>query len=95
MIILRLEPHQPRMGEIERDGDAGRVVRAEPFARDPGMRPQPDAALFELVVEIVQAVLQPGALDPDLEVLEAAPEQLLGGQVFPGKCPTRHGASKA
>ena len=36
---LALEPHQPRMREIERNGDARRVVRAEPFARKPGVRP--------------------------------------------------------
>src|ERR1051325_6932185 len=35
---LALEPHQPRMREIERDGDAGRVLRAEPFGRQPDMR---------------------------------------------------------
>jgi hypothetical protein len=33
--------------------------------------PDPDAPLFELVVEIVEAVLKPGAFDRDLEILEA------------------------
>src|SRR6185369_8361452 len=32
-----LELHQARMGEIERDGNAGHICRTEPFARDPGV----------------------------------------------------------
>ena len=49
------------------------------------MGPDPDAALLEFVVEIVEAVLEPGAFDRDLEVLEAKLEQLLVGQGGPGK----------
>src|SRR6266496_2592390 len=60
-----LELHQAGMGEIERDRNAGRVCRAEPLARYPGVWPQPDAPLFELAVESVEAILQPCAFDPD------------------------------
>ena len=38
---LALQPHQARMGEVERDGDARRVVGAEPFVGHPGVRPDP------------------------------------------------------
>ncbi len=65
-----LEPHQPRMRQIERNGDAGRVVRAEPLAGNPGVRPHADAGLRQFVMQGDQAVLEPGALDGDLEVLE-------------------------
>ncbi len=74
---LLLELHQAGMGEIEGDGDAGHIARTEPFARDPGVRPQLDALLLELLIERVQAVLEPGALDRDPQATEAALEQLL------------------
>src|SRR5262249_52211449 len=91
--LLLLELHQPRMREIEGERDAQRIVRAEPFARDPGMRPRPDVALRKLLVQGFEAVLEPGALDGDLEVLEAELEQLLLGQGGPGEFLARHGFS--
>src|SRR3954466_8626033 len=60
---LLLELHQAGMGEIERNRDAGHTARTEPLARDPRVRPQPDAALLEFLVERGDAILQPGALD--------------------------------
>src|SRR5215470_16214729 len=64
-----LELHQAPVGQIERDGDAWRVFRAEPLARDPGMGPGPDATLFEFFMETGEARLKPGAVDRDLEIL--------------------------
>src|ERR1700730_18210533 len=64
-----LELNQATVGQIERDSDARRVFRAEPLARDPGMGPGPDAALFEFFMETAEAVLKPGAVDRDLEIL--------------------------
>src|SRR5208283_3835067 len=58
------------------------------------MGPYANAALGQLVVKREQAVLEPRAFDPDLEVLEAKLQQLLVGQCGPGEFPTRHGASK-
>ena len=74
---LALEPHQARMRQIEREGDAGRVLRAEPLARNPGVRPDPEAALLQLVVELAQAVRQPGAAKRELEVLQPQLQQPL------------------
>src|SRR5262249_54567341 len=74
---LLLELHQPGMGEIEGNGDAGHIRRAEPFARDPDVRPQPDAALLELLVESIDAILEPGAFDRHPQRAEAFLEQLL------------------
>src|SRR5438132_13246664 len=91
---LALEPHQPRMGEIERNGDAGRIVWAEPLVRDPHVRPDPQPALGEFLVEVCHAPLKPrAAADGDLEVLEAQLQELAVRQGGPGK-PARHGASK-
>jgi hypothetical protein len=56
------------------------------------MGPDSDAALLELAMEIVEAVLEPGAFERELEILEADLEQLLVGQRGLGKLPTRHGA---
>src|SRR5581483_3819762 len=72
----------------------GHVARAEPFARDPCVRPQLDALLLELLIERVQAVLEPGALDRDPQATEAALEQLLVRELFPGVfLPAGHGES--
>src|ERR1041384_41399 len=87
---LLLKLHQARMGEIERDRDAGRAVGAEPLARYPGVRPQPDAPLVKLLVETVETVLEPGAFDRDPQAAEAALEQLLVRQLFPSVFPARH-----
>jgi hypothetical protein len=59
------------MGEIERDRDAGRGVRAEPLVGDPGVRADAQAALLQLAMQRAQAQLQPRPFDGDLEVLEA------------------------
>ena len=58
-----LEPHQPRMRQIERDGDAGDAVRREPLGRQPVVRPEGQAARGEILVEFVDARLEPAALD--------------------------------
>src|SRR5690242_21364247 len=80
---LLLELHQSRMSEIERDRNAGRTARTEPLARYPGVRPQPDAALFQLLIESIDAVLEPGAFDHDAQAAETALEQLLVRQLLP------------
>ena len=84
-------PHQARMREIKRNGDAGGVFRAEPFARNPGMRPHADVVLVELGIKRVQASLQPRALDRHFEVLDADVQQLVVGQRCPEIFLTRHG----
>jgi len=66
---LPLELHQARVRQIERDGDAWRVFRAEPLARDPSMGPGTDAALFEFFMESTEARLKPGTVDSNLEIL--------------------------
>ena len=38
--LLALEPRQPRMREVERDGDARHAVRREPLVRQPEVRPE-------------------------------------------------------
>src|SRR6185312_4679836 len=89
---LALEPDQPRVRQIERDTDAGGAVRAEPLAGNPGVRPYPQTRLRQLVMQALHAVFEPGALHGEVEVLEPELEQLLVGQIGPGKflC-TRHG----
>src|SRR5262249_44696255 len=74
---LSLQPHQAGMGEIERDGYARRGLRAEPFVRDPGVRPDAQSALIEFLMEIVETSLEPGSRDGNPEVLEAQLEQPL------------------
>ncbi|MGY3076495.1 hypothetical protein ACVWZZ_002866 [Bradyrhizobium sp. LM6.10] len=91
---LLLELHQAGMGEIEGDGDAGDASRAEPFARDPGMRPQPDAALLELLVERADTIIEPGAFDRNPQAGEPLLEQLVIRQLFPSEFPAWHQASR-
>src|SRR3954447_2645575 len=91
---LLLELHQAGMSEIERNGDAGNAARTEPFARHPGVRPQPDAALLELLVQRADAILEPGAFDRYPQAGEALLEQLIIRQLLPGKFPAWHRASR-
>src|SRR5580700_1848598 len=72
-----LELHQAGMGKIEGYSNAGHICRTEPFARYPRVRPQPDAPLFELLIEGVKTILEPGAFDRNPQTREAALEQLL------------------
>ena len=88
-----LELHQAGMGEIERDGNARRLVRTEPFARDPGVGTQPNAPLFKLFVKSFDAVLEPRAFDRNLQTAEAPLEQLLIRQRLPSVFPARHRVS--
>jgi hypothetical protein len=55
------------------------------------MRADAKPALCELVIEVVQAPLEPSTFDGELEVLEAQLQQLVIGQGGPGE-PTWHGA---
>src|SRR5580704_4755583 len=73
------------MGEKERHGDARRVLGAEPFVGNPGVRPHVKAVLGKLVVQGQEAVLEPGALDLHMKVLEADLQELLVGQRGPGE----------
>src|ERR1700691_3566115 len=57
------------------------------------MRAHPDAVLVELIIERVQALLEPGALDRHFEVLEPDLQQFVVRQGRPGKFPTRHDAT--
>src|SRR5262245_62047313 len=72
-----LKLHQAGMSEIEWDGNARRAVRTEPLARYPRVGPQPDIPLCELFMETADAILEPGAFDPNPQTAEAALEQLL------------------
>ena len=89
-----LELHQAGMGEIEWDGNARRAVRTEPLARYPGVGPQPNTPLFELFMEIADAILEPRAFDRNPQTAEAALEQLLIRQRLPSVFPARHRASE-
>src|SRR5262245_58397853 len=85
-----LELHQAGMGEIERNRNAGHVCRAEPFARYPCVRPQPDAPHLQLFIQSANTILEPGAFDRNPQTAEALLEQLLIRQLFPSKFSTWH-----
>ena len=61
--LRALEPGEPRMREVERDRDARHAVGREPLVRQPEVRPEPDAARFELRVELGDALLEQAALE--------------------------------
>src|ERR1044072_317983 len=54
------------------------------------MRADPEVSLLQFLMGGLEAVLEPGAFDFDLEIAEAQLEQLLVGQGGPGKFPCRH-----
>ncbi len=82
---LALEPHQAGVRQVEGNRDARTVVRAEPLVRDPGVGLDPELALLQLVVQALQAPLEPGPFDRDPEVFEPQLQQLLVRQGGPRK----------
>src|SRR4051812_48295684 len=72
-----LELHQAGMGEIEGYSNARHIRRTEPFARYPCVWPQPDAPRLQLIIEGVETVFEPGAIDRNPQAAEALLEQLL------------------
>ena len=77
--LRQLELRQPRVREIERNGDAGHAVRREPLVGQPVVRPERQAARVELGVDLRDALLELGALDREAEIAQAHLEQLLVG----------------
>ena len=75
--LRQLQLLQPRMRQIERDGNAGYVVGREPLVREPVMRPEHQRSRFELGVDLRDALLERRAVDGNAQVAETHPEQLL------------------
>ena len=68
------------MRQIERNGDARGVLRAEPFTGNPGMRPHPNVVLVKLAVERLKTAFEPGVFHRNSEVFEPDLEQLIVAQ---------------
>ena len=77
-----LEPGQPRMRQIERDGDARHIVGREPFIGEPVVRPERQPARLELGGDLGNPLFELGAFDGDAEIAQPDLQQLL---VRPGR----------
>src|SRR5258708_27280291 len=55
--LLPLELHQPGMGEVEGDGDAGDAVGHEPFRRQPGVGSEAEVASGPFLGQLGEAYL--------------------------------------
>src|SRR5262249_2583247 len=53
--LALFELFEPRVRQIERNGDAPNAVRGKPFVREPEMRTEHELSLRELVVQLVDA----------------------------------------
>jgi hypothetical protein len=82
---LALKPHEAGMGEVKRNRNAGRALGAKPLVGNPGMRPQQQASVGELVVKLMKLILEPSALDGDAKVLEPQLQKLFVWERRPGK----------
>jgi hypothetical protein len=60
-----LDAAQPRMREIERDGDAWDAPWRKPFCRKPKVRPQLEPGSLELHGELTNGTRQPRAVDAE------------------------------
>src|SRR5579883_1629460 len=65
-----LEALQPRMSQVERNGDAGDPIRREPLFRKPDVRMEANAPGLELRIELLDPALDARALEPQAEVAE-------------------------
>src|SRR5207245_1898963 len=82
--LALLQPAQPRVDQVERDGHAGHAVGTEPFVGEPEVRPEVQATRLQLADELGDAVLDAGALDAQVEVARPEGEQPLAGPRLPG-----------
>jgi hypothetical protein len=91
--LRELEPRQPRVRHVERDGDTGHAVGGVPVVRQPEERPKvADAARFELAVERADARHQLATANAQAEIADAQIEQLLVRPRLPflGRHDARH-----
>ena len=65
------------MGEIERNRDAGHIIRTKPFIRQPEMGMKVKAAAVEFLVELRDAVLKTATCDLDIKVAQPKIQQPL------------------
>ena len=83
--LIVFKPAESRVGEVERDREPGDVRRREPVVREPDVRFEPQEPLFQLGVEPVDALLQPGALDRETEVLDPHSQEAVVGEALPAQ----------
>ena len=83
--LAQLELLEPRVREVEGDGDGRLAVGAEPLVAEIAGRPDGQAARLELAVELRDARLEGAALDAHAEVADAEREELLVSEGGPGR----------
>src|SRR5215204_3911294 len=83
--LVALESAEPRMGEIERHGEAGHSAGREPLVREPHVRLEYQPAHVELLVQLRDAPFQPRPLDGHTQVLEPDLEESIVAVTFPGE----------
>src|SRR5678816_2125992 len=81
--LRSLQSPKAGMREVERHGESRNAARREPLVGQPDVRLQPQAACVELIIEFLDAALEPGPRNRDPKVLEAQPEKALVGETFP------------
>ncbi len=75
--LVQFELGEAGMSEIEGDGDAGYVIRTEPFIGQPKMGMKAKAARIEFLVQLGDAILKSAARNLDVEVAQPKIQQLL------------------
>src|SRR5688572_9891166 len=73
------------MGQVERNGKARDVVGRKPVVRQPDVRLEPEQSLVELIVELFDAALQPGAFNGKAEVLDPHPKEAVIRKPLPAQ----------
>jgi hypothetical protein len=80
------------MCQVERDGNARNAVRGKPLFGQPDVRFETNASFIELAVETLDVWLEERTLDLDLKIADPHVEQVLVGELVPGK-PVAHATS--
>ena len=75
-----LEAHQPRVREIEGDGDSRDPVGSVPAIGEPEVRAEVEASGFEFRVEFFDAVFEDGPFDFDTQIADPHVQNLIIGQ---------------
>src|SRR5688572_28774428 len=72
----QFELGEPGMGEVERNPDAGHIIRTEPFIGQPKMGTKAKAPAIEFLVQLRDTVFHIAARDFDIKVAQPKIQQL-------------------
>jgi hypothetical protein len=74
--LCALQLDQPRVGQIERNGEPPDAIGRKPFFRKPDMRPEVQGSSVDFAIELLNPLFQARAFDSQRKIAEPHIQQL-------------------